>query len=176
MFHAALRFAVYRNNVASSLSTALAGAYRAADPPRQPVLAEWGAGFAAFLDCFPPLADWPYMGDVARIEYGRGLAFHAADAAALDPAALVGADPARLMLRLHPAVRLLRLTHPAVTIWAQNQPGASPAPIPPDPQIALILRDRRLDVPVTAIGAGDARLIEGIGAGQPLARAAAAAQ
>ena len=64
---AARRFSVYRNNVAASLGQArarrfsgierlvgpeffgaLAQAYLAADPPRTPVLAEWGAGFATF--------------------------------------------------------------------------------------------------------------------------------
>lgn len=96
---AARRFAVYRNNVAVSLGqalgrrfpviqrrvgdeffAALARAYLAADPPRSPVLMEWGAGFADFLAGFRPLAGWPFMADVARIEWARGLAFHAADA------------------------------------------------------------------------------------------------
>ena len=72
------RFAVYRNNVAVSLSAALASrfpvirqlvgeAFFAAlarlhaeqDRPKSPVLAEWGAGFAAFLEGFPPLEAYP---------------------------------------------------------------------------------------------------------------------
>lgn len=186
------RFAVYRNNVAYSLSRALAarfpvierllGAeylaalaplYRAADPPRGPVLAEWGAGFAAFLDGFAPLAGWPWLGDVARIEWARGLAFHAPDAAPLDPATLAGADPQALRLRLHPSVTVLPLAHPAVAIWAQNQPGAAPAPLPTGPQIALILRDRAGEVPVEAIPPDEARLIAALAAGETLAQAAA---
>ena len=192
---AARRLAVYRNNVAVSLAQALAArfpviqrlvgpaffaplarAYLAQDPPRSPVLAEWGAGFAAFLAGFPPLAAWPYMADVARIEEARGRAFHAADAAplapaALSPAALEGADPGRLRLALHPSVTLLRLDHPAVAIWAANQPGATPAPLPQGPQIALILRDPAFDVPVEAIEPADAALIEALQQGAPLARA-----
>jgi len=190
----ARRFAVYRNNVAVSLSEALArrypviqqlvgkeffralaAAYRAVDPPHQPVLAEWGGQFAAFLAGFAPLADWPYMADVARIEHARGLACHAADIPPLAPADLIGADPLRLVLHLHPALRMLRLDHPAVAIWAQHQPGARPAPLPPGPQIALILRERSFAVPVEVIGPGDARLIEALMARKPLAEAAEAA-
>lgn len=188
---AARRFAVYRNNVAVSLGqalarrfpvierllgpaffAALARAYRRADPPRGPVLAEWGEGFADFLDGFPPVADWPYLGCVARIEAARTRAFHAADAAPMDPARLAGADPGRLRLDLHPSVQVLRLRHPAVAIWAANQPGAAPLSIPPGPQIALILRDPAFAVPVEAIAAPDAALIEALQAGLPLARAA----
>jgi hypothetical protein len=191
----ARRYAVYRNNVAASLTGALARRFpvierlvgrdffRAmalihaeADRPRSPVLAEWGEGFPAFLAAFPPLAAYPYMADVARIELARGRAFHAADARPLDPAMLAGADPETLRLRLHPSVRLLHLSHPAVSIWAMNQPGAVPGTLTQGPEIALIIRDAGFEVQVHAIGAGDAALIGALMDGVPLARAAALAQ
>lgn len=190
---AARRFSVHRNNVAASLGQALARrfpvierlvgpeffralaqAYVAADPPRTPVLAEWGAGFAPFVGGFPPLAGWPYMADVARIEHARGRAFHAADAPPVDPAALTEGDPARLRLTLHASVTVLRLSHPAVAIWARNQPGAASGPMPCGPQIALILRNPAFAVPVTAISSADAAFIEALQAGATLASAAAA--
>lgn len=190
---AARRFSVYRNNVAASLGqalarrfpvierlvgpeffAALARAYLEADPPQTPVLAEWGAGFGTFLRGFPPLAGWPFMADVARIEHARGRAFHAADAAPVDPAAVTGADPAQLRLTLHPSVTVLRLDHPAVAIWAQNQPGAAPLPLPSGPQIALILRDPGFAVPVTAMSPAEAAFLEALQAGATLAAAAAA--
>ncbi|WP_176562852.1 HvfC/BufC N-terminal domain-containing protein [Paracoccus liaowanqingii] len=192
---AARRFDVYRNNVAVSLSQALARRfpvilrlvgedffralareYLVADPPRTPVLAEWGTGFAGFLAGFPPLAPWPWMADVARIEVARGRAFHAADARSLDPAALAGTDPARLCLHLHPSLAVLRLDHPAVSIWRRHQPGAPDHPLPALPEIALILRDPGFDVPVEAIPPADAVLIEALAGGAPLAEAALAAQ
>ncbi|TJZ89862.1 DUF2063 domain-containing protein [Paracoccus gahaiensis] len=192
---AARRFDVYRNNVATSLSralarrfpvierlvgapffAALARAYLAEDPPRSPVLAEWGAGFAAFLSGFAPLAHLPWIADVARIEFARGRAYHAADARPLDPAALAGADPARLRLHLHPSLAVLRLDHPAVSIWQRHQPGAPETPLPGTAQIALILRDPRGEVPVEAIPPADAALIAALAAGAPLARAARAAE
>lgn len=188
------RFAVYRNNVVVSLSEALARRFpvirqlvgedffRALartfidqDPPRSPVLAEWGAAFPDFLAHFAPLAAWPYMADVARIEFARGLAYHAADMPPLDAADLASADPEQVILRLHPSVMVMRLGHPAVAIWARHQPQARSLPLPSGPQIALILRDRSHAVPVEAIGPGDAALVEGMLAGRRLGAAAQAA-
>ena len=188
------RFAVYRNNVAASLTEALARrfpvirrlvgeaffaplarSFIGAHPPASPVLLEWGEAFPAFLAAFPPLARYPYMADVARIEMARGRAYHAADAAPLAAAALAGADPDRLHLRLHPSVQVLHLPTPAVSIWQLNQPGATPAPLPATAEIALILRDRGLEVPVRAIGPGGAALLAALAAGASLTAAAGAA-
>ena len=188
----ARRFAVYRNNVSFSLSAALgdrfpviarlvgaeffaalARDFLAAHPPQSPVLHEWGAAFPDYLDAFAPLAAYPYMGDVARIEGARGLAFHATDVSPIAPAQLAGADPARLRLALHPSVIVLPLATPAVSIWAVNQPGATVRPIQPCPEIALILRDRAFDVPVRAIAPAEAALIAALGRGETLLQAAA---
>lgn len=188
------RFAVYRNNVAVSLTEALAARfpvirrlvgeafftpfarlYAETDRPRSPVLAEWGEGFAAFLAGFPALSAYPYLADVARIEFARGRAFHAADAAPVDPAVLAAVDPGRVTLTLHPSLRLLSLAYPAVSIWARNQPGGADLPLGHGPETALILRDAAFEVPVRAIGAGDAALVAAILEGAPLALAAASA-
>lgn len=189
------RFAVYRNNVAVSLTAALANrfpvirrlvgeaffaplarVYAEADRPGSPVLAEWGEGFAAFLDGFPPLAAYPYLGDVARVEFARGRAFHAADVAPVDPARLAAADPDTVRLALHASVTLLPLAHPAVSIWARNQPGGEGLPLVTAPETALILRDAAFQVPVWSVGAGDAAMLRSVLSGDPLSVAAAAAQ
>lgn len=185
------RFAVYRNNVAISLTEALASRfpvirrlvgeaffsamarhYSETDRPKSPVLAEWGAGFAGFLEEFPPLASYPYLGDVARIEFARGRAFHAADRSPVDPEAVLGADPERVRLVLHPSVTLVALAHPAVSIWAQNQPDGEGLPLGKGPETALILRDAAFQVPVRAVGAGDVALLRAVLDGERLALAA----
>ena len=192
---AVTRFAVYRNNVAHSLGKALAArfpvierlvgepffaamaqVYLAAHRPESPVLHQWGQSFPDFLAGFEPLQPYPYMAEVAKIEHARGLAFHAADAAPLNPAQLAGADPARLRLGLHPSVQVLRLAHPAVSIWAANQPGAEGGAVADAPEIALILRRPDFEVPVRAINPGDAAMIESLDAGSSLLAAAEAAQ
>jgi hypothetical protein len=192
----AQRFAVHRNTVAVSLAEALAqrfpvicrlvGAaffaamarvYAERHRPQSPVLLEWGGSFPGFLAAFPPLAAYPYMADVARIEWARGLAFHAADARPAEARIFAGADPAVLRLRLHPAVHVLRCAHPAVSIWRMNQPDAPPGLQPPaGSEIALILRDRHFAVPVQPISAADAAMIDLIRSGSTLMTAALHAQ
>lgn len=189
------RFAVYRNNVAVSLTealavrfpvirrlvgeayfTALARHYAAVDGPKSPVLAEWGAGFAEFLAGFAPLSGYPYMADVARLEHARGRAFHAADATPADPRKLAAADPERVRLWLHPSVSVLCFGHPVVSIWARHKPGGEDVPVAAGPQTALVLRDAALRVPVLALDPGDATLVQAILRGDTLSLAARMAQ
>jgi hypothetical protein len=145
------RFAVYRNNVMSSLLRALEDAfpvcaklvgtdfframavgYVRAEPPRTPVLAEHGAGFAGFVDRFQPAAGVPYLGDMARLERARLEAFHAADAPALSPRDFEPwlAMPEGLMrqrVELHPSLRLLPASRSVLALWQAHLadgPGA----------------------------------------------------
>lgn len=187
------RFNVYRNNVVVSLTEALAarfpviarlvGAdffshmarlYLEQEAPRTPLLWQWGSGFPSFVQAFAPLHSYPYMADVARIEFQRGVAFHAADRSAAQPDLFVDADPAALVLTLHPSLAVLRLHHPAVTIWQMNQPGHLPGPVAGGAEIALVLRDTAFDVPVRAISIGDADMIDELARGEPLLKAAQA--
>ena len=191
------RFAVYRNNVAHSLTEALgrrfpvvarlvgaefframARVFIAQHPPASPVLLDWGAAFPGFLEGFPPVAGLPYLPGVARIERARGRAYHAADAAPVSPAALAGArSPEALRLRLPPSVSLVASDWPIASIWAANQPGADPGAMRASgPEVALILRDRALEVPVRALAPGDAALVTALLAGQALGPAALQAQ
>ncbi|TRW99597.1 DUF2063 domain-containing protein [Paracoccus sp. M683] len=188
------RFAVYRNNVARSLSQALArrfpvverlvGAaffaamaadFIAAHPPRSPVLLLWGAEFATFLRGFPPVAALPYLPDVARLEYARGQAYHAADHDPVDGSGLarIGAsDPARLRLVLAPSLRLLDCNWPAATIWQANQPGQNPSVNPGGAEQVLIWRQADFQVPVRRIAPDQARFLRALMAGENLAKAA----
>lgn len=153
------RFAVYRNNVAVGLRRALSARYpavkrlvgcdffaaaarvfAAAHPPASPILHAWGGALPDWLAAFPPVAHLPWLPDVARLEWLRALALHAADAAPADPGPLAGPQPERLRLRLAPSVAAFASPHPAVPIWAAQQPGAAPGPIPAGPSFALVAR------------------------------------
>ena len=196
---AAQRFAVYRNNVAHSLTralarrfpvverlvgteffTAMARLYIEADPPTSPRLFLWGEGFARFLQGFPPVWSLPYLPDVSRLERQRGIAYHAADGPSVTPADLAqaAADPARFRLVLHPSVGLIRSRHAVVTIWQANQPGAvQDGPLRADrAEDALILRDRADQVPVIALSAGEAGFQSALMRGETLLQAATRAE
>lgn len=137
---AGARFDVYRNNVAAGLIEALETGFPAlrallgaarfgalalqflrAHPPRDPRLAFYGTELPAFLDVFAPLARFGWAADLARLEMALREAYHAADAAPLDPHAL-GALPAealaRTRLRLAPTVRLVVSRWPVSALHA----------------------------------------------------------
>lgn len=158
---AAKRFNVYRNNVAVSLADALEAAFPVVRalvgneffralagvalrqyPPRTPLMAEFGQDMPAFLESFPPVAQLPYLADVARIENAMRRAYHAADVSALDADMLSGMDPegfAGTCFALAPAVSLIRSSFPAGTIWQINQDGAEKAQ-PQGPEDIMISR------------------------------------
>lgn len=185
------RFAVYRNNVQHGLTRALAArfpvietllgaaffaqtarVFAAAHPPQSPVLLDWGAAFAAFLDGFPPVAHLPYLADVARLEWARGRAYHAADSVCADPAALAVADPSSLRLALAPSVRSWSSRWPALSIWQRNQPGAPDGPLPGGPEYALIARTPGFSVVVEPLDSGAHACLDRLASGAPLGVAA----
>ena len=112
------------------------------------------------------------------IEYERGEAYRAADAAPVAPAALAEfaeADPGALRITLHPSLRLVASDHPAFTIWRMNQPGATPQRITaPQPETTLVARPH--DAVITlAVSPGEAVFIAALQADPDFARAAHAA-
>lgn len=133
------RFDVYRNNVMVGLTEGLRAAYpvvcrlvgdeffRAmaavfarSQPPRSPVMLDYGAGFAEFIVDFPPAAQLPYLADVARLERAWVEAYHAAEADAAK-SAFIEDD-----LVLHPATRLVRSPFPVFAIWEANRVDEEP--------------------------------------------------
>ena len=112
-------FPVMRAVVGESFFEAMAGVYVRAHPPSSPRMMFYGKGFAEFLESFPPAAGLAYLADVARLEYARRIAYHAADEPAADPSVLVGLDPAALSqarLALQAACRIVRSAHPVHAI------------------------------------------------------------
>lgn len=197
----ASRFAVHRNNAVASLVAALGESFPVlrewvgaeffdamarehvrAQPPRSPVLALYGAGFADWLQGFAPAAVLPYLGDLARLEFARLRACHAADAGPLAPAQLAQRlqRPDRLPAwrpSLHPSLTLLRSRHGVVSLWAAHQGRGRLEDVALDrPEQALVLRAPDDQVLVLPLAAADAALVAGLLAGATLGAAVAAAQ
>ncbi len=155
------RFAVYRNNVAVSLTEALgtafpvirklvgdaffdamAGVFLRQHPPTSAVLMFYGDEMPAFLESFPPAQTLRYLPDIARLELALRRSYHAADVAPMAAETLQAMPPDRLMaarLRLAPAVRLIRSDWPIHAIWRANTEDGAPKPIP-GAQDTLIMR------------------------------------
>jgi len=193
-----VRFAVYRNNVVVSLVAALADTfpvvrelvgeeffaamarlYVTEQPPKSPVLAHYGDGFADWVAQFEPAATLPYLADLARLERARVRAYHAADAPVLgaDDVAAHLADPAQLpwaRLELHPSVSVITSPCAIVSLWAAHQgQGRLEDVVPDQPESALVLRLDD-DVVVLAVPASAAAFYRDLLDGLPLGAAAAA--
>jgi hypothetical protein len=199
------RFDVHRNNATTSLVRALADGfpvvralvgddffhamareYVRAEPPRSPVLLEYGAGFAGFIAAFAPAASLPYLADVARLERARLEAFHAADAQPMDAAAFTPwlQAPEALMQRravLHPSLRLLPGSRCVLAAWHAHQPDgaadlsdALDAAAGEGRQDLLVLRPR-MEVQAWALPPGAVEALVALHAGDTVGGALSAA-
>lgn len=186
------RFAVYRNNVAVGLSSALetgfpvlrkllgdeffaamAGVFLRAHPPTSRLMMLYGVEMPAFLASFPPVAHLPYLPDVARLELALRQSYHAADHRTVAANALATLPPDQLMstrLRLAPAVSVLQSAWPIHAIWQANTTSDAPAPVMRAEDV-LILRPEFDPMP-HLLGPGAAAFITALQAGQTIEAAA----
>jgi hypothetical protein len=191
------RFAIHRNNVVFALIEALgarfpvcrrllgeecfdaaAALFARQSPPRAAVLHEYGEGFAAFLESFPPFADYDYIGDMARFEAALGRAYYARNAKPLPTAALASLDAAALAgatLALHPSLQTISSKRPVLSIWrAHQREGESEIETLEHGEDALILRPE-LDVETRLLPVGGrvflTSLLEKHTVGEAIARA-----
>ncbi len=120
----AANYPTVRELLGGPLFENLAGQFARDFPPRGPVLALYGAGFADFLEEQGIATELPYLSDVARIDRLHIEAFLSADAAPLDLYGLRAIAPegwTDLKLKLHPAVRFAWFTSPAMRIWLAHR-------------------------------------------------------
>jgi hypothetical protein len=188
------RFDVHRNNMAAGLVDALRSTYPAVerlvgeayfaaaarayvheDPPQSPVLLNYGSTFADFLESLPSADSVPYLGDVARLEWARLRALHAADAVPGSMQPLAGLDEEALetvRLELHPSLWLLRSQWPVVSLWFDCMGGGSSSgKVDLDvPESAVVIRPV-LSVRVHSASPGVAELLAGVQAGATLGAA-----
>ncbi len=97
-------------------------------PPTRGDLAQWGEALAAFLQANTQLADEPYLGDVARVEWALHLAAGAADRVPA-PASftlLSSTAPDALTLLLSSGTAVVASAHPVASIVTAHL-AASPS-------------------------------------------------
>jgi hypothetical protein len=190
------RFAVYRNNVASSLIEALASrfpvvqrlvgdeffaalarAYVLREPPFSPLLIHYGETFPAFIEDFEPARPLPYLADVARLEFARGRAYHAADAEPLPRQAFASLSEEKIgatRVRLHPSVKILASPYPVLSIFEANQADRV-APVEDWGAEAVLVARPFLEVETLRLGAGTDNFLIALQSGASIAEAADAA-
>jgi hypothetical protein len=193
------RLQVYRNNVFASLIQALADVYpvlarlvgrdyfdQAArrfvrqHPSRSGNLHDFGSELPGFLAGLPEAASFPYLSDVAALEWAWHEAFHAGDAPALDAASLASLPEsaiADLRVRLHPAARLVASPYPVLAIWEANIGGAPETGeirLDAGPDKLLVTR-KELERVIERLTPGEFGLLYALASGESLADACAAA-
>lgn len=197
-FPAAQHLNVYRNNVFESLTSVLQAAYPvvtrlvsegffsyassgyiAKYPPHSGNLHEFGEHLGEFLAEFSPARELVYLPDVARLEWARHRAYHAADGTPLgfDALAMVPeAEYGNLRFRLHPSAHLVSSDFPILRIWKVNQQeyeGDSSVNLNDGGVQLLVIR--RSEVEIETLSVGEHALLLAIDSGHPFALAAEAA-
>jgi hypothetical protein len=143
-----------------------------------PLLFEYGRDFPNFIERYEYARSMPWLADVARIERAWLDAYHAADAEPLTPQALASIPPHRLadaVFTPHPATRIVRSSHPAVSIFVANRSDGPVGRIEATgPEDALVTRPR-LEVIVRHLPPGGAVFLTRLIEGEPLGAAATVA-
>jgi hypothetical protein len=105
----------------------LADSYIAAHPSRHPNLRWFGGEFASHAAA--RLEEYPFIAELASLEWALSLAFDAEDALPLGTAEMIAVAPeawGALQFRLHPSVHLLDLRWNAVVLWQALGAGDEP--------------------------------------------------
>lgn len=170
-------FPVVEQMVGAEMFEALAVDYAAECPPRQPVLALYGARLADWLEEQPWIGDLGYLPDVARVERLHIECLMAADGVSLpDEKVRETCRRPGARFELHPAVRFAWLPTPAMSIWLAHQ-----RPIDGDLNVdwkaegALFVRPTPWTVHAPRIGRAAHRLLFGIRLGESVDAAMGAA-
>ena len=188
------RYAVYRNNVTVGLVRALefnfpairkllgdvyfaglAREFAQAHPPQSPLMFFYGNDFANFLEKQSDLTDYPYLGDVARLEQLCRFSYHELDAACLKPEAIAALNEnelAELRLMPHPAFALFASRFAVHTIMQANRENeAAPVNLVAKPENVLITRPN-LSVETKVIDQGTFTFLLALSNGAALGEAA----
>ncbi len=198
-FPAARYLQVYRNNVFENLANALKAVYPVVErlvgtgffgyvadsyirrhPPASGNLHDFGDSFAEFLASFEPARELAYLPDVARLEWARHRAFHAAEHAALAIERLAAVPPVQygqLQFRLHPSAQLIASDYPILRIWQVNQleyTEEATVNLAAGGVRLLVVR-HGLEVIIESLSAGDDALLRAFAAGQRFEAASATA-
>jgi hypothetical protein len=135
----------------------------------------YGGELASFLRSYEPAASWPYLPDIAAIEWAYFQASIADDAPALDFSGLTDliSEHPSFIMSLHPGVHYIELNFNALEIWQEHQKNKiETIELQESPQTVLIWRDPKDDVFLQKISEPLKKLLiccrEGIGFGKAM--------
>jgi hypothetical protein len=193
------RFDIYRNNRVVSLIDALRSTYPAvqqlvgdeffkasarafldANPPVQPVMAEYGREFGGFISSLPNTDRLPFLRDVAELEWWKLQAYHCRDAPVLPASALADIAPQSIMdtrLECHPALHCIISEWPIGSIWMAStsksgNTDSAQSGVDMKNGEAVVITRPQIDVQVSIVAAAGAEFLKLIQDGDALGTAA----
>jgi hypothetical protein len=189
------RLTIHRHHVVRSLAAALAVTYPtvralvgagffrqtaeifvARSLPVQPVLAEYGAGFADFLERQEAVHGLAYLADVARLDWALNTAFYSPRGRPLTAADLSDLAPEQLAARrltLAAGTVLVRSRYPLDLIWAASQPEAPDGEVDvAQGPVCLLVLARAQDAVFIRLGEGEVAFVAAVASGLSLEAAA----
>lgn len=193
------RLAVYRNNFSGALTGALRLAFPAVEklvgaeffvaaadrfarrsPPAVADLALYGADFPGFLRDQPGLGAFPYVAEVAALEWAVNEAYYATEAtplAAQDLAGIAPADYGDLVFLPHPSLRLVTSAFAIDRIWSavKAEDDAATSRLDATGPAFVLAHREGFDVTVAAVDKATFEVTARLMAGLSLAAALAAA-
>lgn len=183
------RFNVYRNNIATSLIEALragfptlekllgdenftylARQFIAAHPPISPLMIYYGGQLPAFISEIQELTRYPYLSNIAQLEWAMRCSYHAPDHQPISHEVLSSFSSDELMtaqITLAPSLDLVSSPYPIVDIYKYTHDPSTPKPTA-IAQSALIMRPI-YDPTIQAICADDVQIIAHLRRGQSIA-------
>ena len=183
------RLPIYRNNFYASLIEVLAAAYPKIaalvgsdnftylarqfvekHPPREAQLYQYGADFAEFLNLLPHvLSDFPFICDLAKLEWARQEAYFAKNEEPLKPDYLVSLVPEEifdLTLKLKTGCQALHLQHSVSQYVMEGSVAQDSFPIIEE-EFVLVYRDEtREEIPVCMLSRAEYFYLEHIESGK----------
>ncbi len=191
------RFAIYRNNVASGLVTALAvrfpvtqqlvgedfframaALYAEGNKPASAVLIDYGESLVEFVANFEPAKAVPYLADVAKLENLWWRAYHAGDGAFAE-AKVLGDFPQdaleELRFNLHPSVGVMTSPFAISKIWRAHHGGDAMGTFELETADYVLVSRPAADVQIKPISMGFATFIGAFLGGVALAEGVALA-
>ena len=168
-------FSSLKRALGAEFFDAMADRYVRANPSISSSLDDYGALFPEFVADFPALAEYPYMSDLAQLDWLWHRLFHAPHQKAFDPAELLAlseAEQASVRLHLQSALCCLVSEYPLLAIWQLNQDQvevkeAETIDFTQGGQVLVIWRDG-LDVRVSEVDALMVELIDKVKCGEKL--------
>jgi hypothetical protein len=152
----------------------VASAYLAQHPSTRPSLRHLGRLFSAFLQDWPEQETWPFLSDLAALEWARVEVFDAPEAEPLRVEHLQTISPdawPTLTFHLIPAFQRVQSAWPLHTIWKATEEEGTPyeSAVATEPVVLRVWRDgfAVYHAPMDAI---EQAALSGVMAGYPFAR------